>query len=153
MKKEQNFIHYEISNFCKEKYYSKHNSNYWNNKKYLGIGPSAHSYNLCSRQWNISDVNEYISAVNKEKQFYKQETLSNNDKYNEYIITRLRTMWGVDTDLLKNSFDKKYLVHFLNKIDQFIASKHLKNDLSKIKLTNKGILISDKIIEELLFVN
>jgi len=151
--KNNNFIQYEISNFCKENYYSKHNSNYWNNKKYLGIGPSAHSYNLCSRQWNISDINKYIYKINQQEQFYDIEILSDNDKYNDYIITKLRTTWGVNIESLTTLFDKKYVEHFLSKTKKFIASKHIISHFPIIKLSNNGILISDKIIEELLFID
>ncbi|MBT5403417.1 MAG: radical SAM family heme chaperone HemW, partial [Crocinitomicaceae bacterium] len=96
------FEHYEISNFGKRGYYSKHNSNYWLQEKYLGIGPSAHSFNGQSRMWNVRNNNQYIKAIAEEKSFHEQETLTPRDQFNEYILTRLRTKWGINKAELKD---------------------------------------------------
>ena len=97
------FEQYEISNFAKNKMYSKHNTSYWIGKKYLGVGPSAHSFNGTSRRWNISDTEKYIISIQKNSTFYEKEILMKNERYNEYILTRIRTIWGVSTDFIKNN--------------------------------------------------
>ena len=91
---EAGFIHYEISNFSKPGYFSVHNSNYWKQVPYLGLGPSAHSFNGYSRQWNIRNLRKYINSLKTNKQFYEREELDRKQKFNEYILTSLRTMWG-----------------------------------------------------------
>ncbi len=135
--KNNNFIHYEISNFCKEAYYSIHNSNYWKNQPYLGLGPSAHSYNGAARQWNIANTTEYIKALNKGNLSYKEEVLSNTQKYNEYILTSLRTMWGSNLDVIKNTYGLEYFNHCTK-----TAMKYAKQD--KIEIRNSTIYLTDK---------
>ena len=88
------FDHYEISNFCKDEHYSKHNTSYWQNKAYLGIGPSAHSYNLTERFWNIKNNSVYIKSLESETIPAESERLSEQNKFNEYLMTGLRTKWG-----------------------------------------------------------
>jgi len=105
---DKKFVHYEISNFALDGFFSEHNSNYWNNEKYLGIGPSAHSYNLSSRQWNISSLPEYISVIIQGNVPCEQEILTINDKYNDYILTSLRTLWGISLRKVENDFGKLY---------------------------------------------
>jgi len=95
-----NFEHYEISNFCKPGHYSRHNSNYWKGVKYLGIGPSAHSFNQQTRQWNIANNAKYLQALAKLELPAETEVLTEKDRLNEYIMTSLRTSWGLDLDKL-----------------------------------------------------
>lgn len=145
------FIHYEISNFAKEGYYSIHNTNYWKQKKYLGLGPSAHSYNYISRQWNIADNNKYIEGVSKDKPYREKEILDTTMKFNEYILTSLRTMWGTDLAYIENSFGVKYSDYISGKSIKFLDTGSIIKDRYILKLTGKGKFISDYIISELMF--
>src|SRR5664279_3802549 len=101
------FIQYEISNFGKPGYFSIHNSNYWKQVNYIGLGPSAHSFNGYSRQWNIKDVKGYIKAINTGKGFFESEELDIKTRFNEYIMTSLRTMWGIDLEYVEKMFEKE----------------------------------------------
>ena len=147
MMKENDYIHYEISNFCKKNHYSLHNSNYWKQKKYLGIGPSAHSFDSKSRQWNVSNSGEYIISLDKDTIPFEREILTTEDKYNEYIMTGLRTMWGIDLIKIKNDFGLSFY-----KNTNETTSKYIKNNLMQLEneimvLTDKGKLLADAIIE------
>src|SRR5690606_887350 len=90
------FEHYEISNFARNGRYAKHNTNYWKGKHYLGIGPSAHSFNGESRSWNVANNAKYIAALADNTDFQEIENLSKEDQFNEYVMTSIRTMWGLD---------------------------------------------------------
>ncbi len=103
-----NYLQYEISNFCKDNKLSKHNSSYWQGTPYIGVGPSAHSYNGTKREWNISNVKQYIEAIENNLQFSEYEILTTDDCYNEYIMTGLRTHIGCSFDEIKNLFGEKY---------------------------------------------
>jgi len=143
------YEHYEISNFCKPDFHSRHNSNYWKQEKYLGIGPSAHSYDGESRQFNVSNNVAYIKALNEGKLPFEKERLSQRDKINEYIFTTLRTSWGCDLNYLK-----KELAHDLISIQSTYLDQLLKDNLviiaaDKLKLTRKGKLFADKIASDL----
>jgi oxygen-independent coproporphyrinogen III oxidase len=142
------FIHYEISNFGKEGYFSKHNTNYWKQINYLGLGPSAHSFNNYSRQWNKKNVNSYISSVKKNKPFYEGEELSSKTRFNEYIMTSLRTMWGVDLDFVEKMFEKEGHDYVINMAGKFINYGLMKHENHNLVLTNQGKMISDNIISE-----
>ncbi|MBU8893653.1 MAG: radical SAM family heme chaperone HemW [Bacteroidales bacterium] len=146
------FLQYEISNFAKDGSISLHNSNYWMGVKYLGLGPSAHSYNLTSRQWNISNLRAYLDSISNGKVPFKIEKLTENEKYNDFVITSLRTMWGVNTEKLKKDFGDKYEKDFLTKTKNLIEKKLLINSGNQFKLTQKGVFISDNIIQEFLYV-
>jgi oxygen-independent coproporphyrinogen-3 oxidase len=142
------FIQYEISNFGKPGYFSIHNSNYWKQVSYLGLGPSAHSFNGYSRQWNIRDLKGYIKSINAGKSFYESEELNTKTRFNEYIMTSLRTMWGIDLDYVEKMFEKEgydYIVNLAGKFKNYGLMKQEKNSLV---LTNQGKLISDNIISE-----
>ena len=148
MSEEHGFLHYEISNFAKQDYYSVHNSNYWKQVPYLGLGPSAHSFNGYSRQWNVSDVNTYISEIKKGGLSFEKEYLSEKTRYNEYIMTSLRTMWGIDLEKLELMFGKEmhdYVVSVSEKYKQYGMMTKREDHLI---LTNQGIMISDNIISE-----
>ena len=147
------YINYEFCSFGKKGYFSKNNTAYWLRKKYLGIGPSAHSYNGISRSWNISNNNLYVKAVMNDEMYYESEKLSLTDQYNEYIMTGLRTMWGVSIDYLNDNFGVNYKNHFIEKSEKFIDSKHLKMENNIIKTTNEGKFLSDGIASDLFIVN
>lgn len=148
---EQNgFEQYEISNFCKPGHYSKHNSNYWKGAKYLGVGPSAHSYNGETRQWNVANNAKYIKALELGNIPAETELLTENNRLNEYIMTSLRTIWGLELkklDLIANGASKELLPEALRFIDN--GWIHQKN--STLFLTQTGKLYADKIAAELFF--
>lgn len=110
--KEAGFAHYEISNFGKPGLFARHNSNYWLQEHYLGLGPSAHSYNGTSRQWNVKNNNQYINALKNGTDFFEKEELTSEDRYNEYVLTRLRTIWGCDLKEMEEQFGKEMAIHF-----------------------------------------
>jgi len=147
------YINYELSSFCKEGYYSKNNSAYWLRKKYLGIGPSAHSFNGSSRSWNISNNNLYVKALSNNEVYFESEKLTKTDLYNEYVMTGLRTIWGISEDFLENNFGLKYKNHFLEKSKSFIKSGHLKNENKIFKTTIDGMFLADGIASEFFIIN
>ncbi len=148
---EHGFLHYEISNFGKDGFLSLHNTNYWLNVKYLGLGPSAHSYNLTSRQWNISNLKVYMDTIWKGKTPFESENLTLKEKYNDYIITSLRTMWGLNTEKLELNFGSKYKIYFLKNVKKFIDENLCIQNDHQVKLSETGIFVSDHIISELLY--
>ena len=143
---------YEISNFAKSGFRSQHNSAYWKMKPYLGLGPSAHSFDGNSRSWNVSSIKNYNQAVFANEVFTESEMLSTDEKYNEYVMVSLRTMEGVDMDYLQNNFDIKYVQNFELIAKKFINDKLLIIKNKNICLTTKGILISNLIIEDFIVV-
>jgi oxygen-independent coproporphyrinogen-3 oxidase len=149
---EKGFLHYEISNFALDGSISLHNTNYWMGVKYLGLGPSAHSYNLTSRQWNISNLHEYMDAILKGKTPSESENLSETEKYNDFVITSLRTMWGLNTEILKEEYGDKYEKYFFVKTRRMLSEKLLIKSGNNFILTEKGMFISDNIIQELLYI-
>jgi len=150
--KNNGFIQYEISNFSKEGFLSKHNSNYWLKEKYLGLGPSAHSYNGNSRQWNVANNFLYIQSLEKSQLKYEKEILSEINQYNEYIMTSLRTIWGIDLIYIQKNFGKKIHDSIIEESRHYINSEHLINSNHKIILSDKGKLIADKIASDLFTV-
>ena len=147
--RENDFLHYEVSNFCKKDYFSKHNSNYWKGIKYLGLGPSAHSYNKVERQWNISDTQKYIEHLDSNKLLFEKEVLSETDKLNEYIMTSLRTMWGCDLDYIETYFGISEKTRLEKKSVQFIDDKKMINQKNHLILSDEGFLFADGIAAEL----
>ncbi len=144
------FIHYEISNFGKENYFSNHNSNYWKGIEYIGFGPSAHSFDGVSRQWNISNNSLYIKNVNdKDVSYFEDEILSESDQFNEYILTSLRTIWGIDAEVLKNKFSSEITNAFNQKINIYISKEMITLTNNQYVLTSNGKLFADKIASEL----
>jgi oxygen-independent coproporphyrinogen III oxidase len=139
------FEQYEISNFARNQAYSKHNSNYWSGNKYLGLGPSAHSYNGTSRQWNISDLEKYLERINTGKPSFEIEMLSEKDKINDYLITRLRTKWGISLEYLENVYGKDVREKVWQISQNYITSGHLERKGDFLILTPGGIMISDQI--------
>jgi oxygen-independent coproporphyrinogen III oxidase len=141
------FIHYEISNFGKQGYLAVHNSNYWKGHHYLGIGPSAHSYNGASRQWNVRNNNLYLKAVNQGNSYFETEVLNEKDKYNEYVLTRLRTIWGCDLEEMMKLFNSETIDHFKNKVEDFKDFIIRKNQV--YVLNDNGQLQADRIAADL----
>ena len=144
------FVHYEISNFGKPGYFSIHNSNYWKQVNYIGLGPSAHSFNGYSRQWNIRDVKKYIKSVNSGSPVYEREELDKKTRFNEYIMTTLRTMWGIDLEYVERIFDKEGYDYILNTAGKLINYGLMKQENKTLVLTNQGKMISDNIISEIM---
>ena len=150
---ENGFIHYELSNFGKENYFSKNNSAYWLGKKYIGIGPSAHSFNGTSRSWNVSNNSLYLKALAENKLPSETEILSKNDRYNEYIMTGLRTIWGISLDKVEKEFGTDFLEYLLKQSEKFIADDLLYLDEKILKATQKGKFLSDGIASDLFLLN
>ena len=147
------FINYEVCSFAKENFFSKNNSAYWLRKKYIGIGPSAHSFDGKSRSWNISNNKKYIDQIKKGKSFYKKEKLSKVDQYNEYVMTGFRTIWGVSANFIENNFNSKFKNYFTDRIQKHIDQKNIivKNDV--YTTTNEGRFLADGISSDLFLVN
>lgn len=150
---ENGFIHYELSNFGKPDYFSKNNSAYWLGKKYIGIGPSAHSYNGISRSWNIYNNAMYLNAIAENKLPSETEILSKTDQYNEYIMTGLRTIWGVSLERIEAEFGKTYLDYLNKQASKFINDNLLFVENNTLKTTKKGKFLTDGIASELFFLN
>jgi oxygen-independent coproporphyrinogen-3 oxidase len=151
--KENNFIHYELSNFGKENYFSKNNSSYWLGKKYIGIGPSAHSYDGQKRGWNVSNNSVYLKSISEGILPLETEILSKTDRYNEYIMTGLRTMWGVSLQRIEKEFGPTYL-HYLNKqAARYIEDHLLFMDDEILRTTQNGKFLSDGIASDLFLLN
>ncbi|WP_341216067.1 radical SAM family heme chaperone HemW [uncultured Wocania sp.] len=169
---EQGFVHYEISNFGKPNYFSKHNTSYWQGKPYIGIGPSAHSFSKTQRSWNVSNNSKYIQSIQNNKLPNTVETLSVKDQYNEYIMTGLRTIWGVSLYKVETDFGKEYLTHLNKTSEKFIEKKLLvianevrqsvllekiissetpRNDI-RITTTQKGKFLVDGIAADLFMI-
>ena len=146
------FVQYEISNFCKDKVISKHNSSYWKKKKYIGIGPSAHSFNGNSRQWNIKSNSKYILKLKSQQKYYEIEKLSENEKYNEYVLTTLRTMWGINQKYLTKNYNKKINLKFTSLIKKWVESGDVIKENENFKLSKKGMLMADGIASDLFVI-
>ena len=146
------FEQYEISNFAKPGFRSKHNSSYWQQRPYLGIGPSAHSYNQHSRQWNISSVEKYCRYILTGEPYFEKEILSKTDKYNDMVMVALRTMEGIDLKSVEMQFGIKMRNYCVNAAEKFIKRNKLCIIDDFLRLTSEGIMISDSIIVDLMFV-
>ena len=144
----QGYEHYEISNYARNEKYALHNTNYWLGAKYWGLGPSAHSYNGKQRQWNVANVRKYINALKDGIIPAQIENLSLADRYNEYVLTRLRTMWGVDAKEIK-AMGMKYLIHFEKEIEKFLRQNLVQKHGDIYSLTPAGMLFADKITASL----
>ena len=169
----QGFVHYEISNFGKPNYFSKHNTSYWQGKTYLGVGPSAHSFNGKQRSWNVLNNAKYIKAIQQKELPSEVETLSKNDLFNETVMTGLRTIWGVSLVDIEKKFGEIYKTNLLKSAEKFVKQELLviasetkqslvnneittsqvpRNDL-KLKTTQKGKFFADGIAAELFVVD
>jgi oxygen-independent coproporphyrinogen-3 oxidase len=143
---------YEVSNFCLPQQYSKHNSNYWKQEKYLGVGPSAHSYNGINRQYNISNNKRYVEEIGKGITPFTLDELDREDHINEYLLTTLRTKWGVNLNKLKKKHNDDLLERHREYIDDLIEQELAVLDKENLTLTNKGKLFADKIASDLFLV-
>lgn len=146
---EAGYEQYEISNFCMPELYSRHNSNYWKQEKYLGIGPGAHSYNHVSRQYNIANNTHYLKALSKNEVPFTIDNLDQKAKANEYIMTSLRTKWGYDLNQLKAKYDLDLYHTQQSYLHKLIDQKLITLSENVIRLTNTGKLLADKITEDL----
>lgn len=145
---EHGFEHYEISNFSKPGFRSKHNTSYWEGKPYLGIGPSAHSYIGKKRRWNVSSNVRYIQNIQDYTPYFEEEILTVNDLYNEYIMTGLRRIEGVSTLHIQNSFGNDFLNYFLDELKKIDTSFYIKRN-EIVQLTRTGKIMADRIASDL----
>ena len=146
-------LHYELSNFGKENYFSRNNSAYWLGKKYIGIGPSAHSYDGVSRSWNVANNTLYLKAIQKDELPNEAEILTPEDRYNEYIMTGLRTIWGVSLVRIEQEFGTDYLNYLEQQSQKFIADGLLIITDGILKPTLKGKFLTDGIASDLFYLN
>ena len=147
------YCHYEISNFARPGRESRHNSSYWHNVPYLGCGAAAHSYDGVSRQWNVADIALYIRGIKEGAPDYEIEELTESERYNDAVLTRLRTRDGLPLDWFKENFQEKYIKYMLNAAAEHIERGTLtRTSNDSIRLTKKGIFISDAIMRDLIFV-
>lgn len=147
------FEHYEISNFAKNGKYSMHNTSYWKGDKYLGLGPAAHSYDGQNRYFNVPSISKYLNGVKTGKMEYEVENLDVYQRYNEFILTGLRTKWGIDLVDLEAKFGNKYLNYCLPILDKYISSQHVKKEGNTAFLSSAGIFISDSIMSDLMWID
>lgn len=139
------FEQYEISNFAKNGQYAQHNSAYWKQQPYLGLGPSAHSFDGASRQWNIANNAQYIAALQEHKVPYEREVLSLTDAYNEYIMTSLRTIWGADEEYIHTTFGGEFVLHFQTEKAALLEEELVEKRKGKWVLTPNGKLQADHV--------
>ncbi|TGD57673.1 radical SAM family heme chaperone HemW [Flavobacterium humi] len=147
------FVHYELSNFGKENYFSRNNSAYWLGKKYIGIGPSAHSYDGKNRSWNIANNTVYIHSLTEGKLPQETETLTQTDRYNEYVMTGLRTVWGVSLLRIREDFGQKYHDYLLQNAQRYLDAGQLILENGILRTTKKGKFFSDGIASDLFWLN
>ena len=156
------FVHYELSNFGKEGYFSKHNTSYWLGKSYLGVGPSAHSFNGKERSWNIANNTKYITTIQNKNLPIEREVLSLDDRYNEYVMTGLRTIYGVSIEKIKKDFGEEYVSHLKKEAQKFIdqgalvitseVSHSSEIQSQKLYTTHQGKFLCDGIASGLFIV-
>ena len=147
------FGHYELSNFGKPDYFSRNNSSYWLGKKYLGIGPSAHSFDGKSRSWNIANNVLYLKSISADKLPHEVEILTQQDRYNEYVMTGLRTIWGISLERIEKEFGIDYLNYLLKQADKFLLDGLLSIDENVLTATAKGKFLVDGIASDLFLIN
>lgn len=146
------YLPYEISNFSRVGYESKHNSSYWNYVPYLGVGPSAHSFDGTSRRWNVANSRLYIQSLQEGNPYYEMETLDESTRYNEYVMTSLRKSVGIRKEMVRDLFGDSYYAYFRKMTEPFLSDGNLRENQDNIYLSENGIFISDYIIESLLWV-
>jgi oxygen-independent coproporphyrinogen-3 oxidase len=149
--KKMGYVNYEISNFAREDYHSEHNSNYWRSEEYYGFGPSAHSYDKKRRYWNIKDNKKYVEYLKDNVKIFEKETLNKREIINEYILTRIRTIKGVDIKEINRKFKKDFLLDKRETIDLFKEQKMIEGDNLVLKLTDEGKKIADYITEKIMY--
>lgn len=149
---ESGYEHYEISNFAKHGCHSRHNSSYWRDIPYMGIGAAAHSYDGLSRQWNISDLNKYIDEIGKGKVSFEREIIDETTHFNDIITTATRTAEGISLEKIKREFGEKYLNNLMNEAKKHIANGMLEIADNNLRLTKEGVFISDSIMSDLIYI-
>jgi len=147
------FRHYEISNFARNGLYSQHNSSYWLGEKYLGLGPAAHSYDGKNRAWNVASISKYLDGIKQQKPAIETEYLDENTRYNDFVLTGLRTMWGVDLIELDKQFGTRLLEYALSNAKKHIDGGYLLKSDNILTFTRKGIFISDGIMSDLMWID
>lgn len=150
--KEHGYQHYEISNFSLPGFHSRHNSSYWTGKKYLGCGASAHSYNGHSRQWNVASIEKYIQGIEQKKPEYEIEELDLYTRYNDFVITTIRTSWGMPLSKLKFDFGDSLYQYCLRMAQPHLKQGKLEITNHVLRLTESGIFVSDGIMSDMLWV-
>ena len=150
---EAGYQHYEISNFCLSGMHSRHNSSYWTGKKYLGCGPSAHSFNGVSRQWNVASLEGYIKGVEEGVLDYEVEELDLYTRYNDFVLTSIRTAWGMPLSKLRSEFGEDLYRYCMRMAKPHVDQGVLENREGVLRLTRKGIFVSDGIMSDLMWVN
>ena len=150
---EAGYQHYEISNFCLPGLHSRHNSSYWTGKKYLGCGPSAHSFNGVSRQWNVASLDDYLKGVEGGQLDYEVEELDLYTRYNDFVLTSIRTCWGMPLSTLRSDFGEDLYRYCLRMAKPHLDQGVLEKSEDVLKLTRKGIFVSDGIMSDLMWVN
>ncbi|WP_297702971.1 radical SAM family heme chaperone HemW [uncultured Eudoraea sp.] len=148
----EGYVNYEISNFGKKGYFSKNNTAYWQGEKYIGIGPSAHSYNGIKRGWNINNNSKYIKSINQKLLPLEEETLTKTDRYNEYVMTGLRTIWGISLYKIQTEFGNSYYEYLLQQSDKHLKEELLFTDGDKLCVTKKGKFLCDGIASDLFMI-
>ncbi len=146
------YEHYEISNFCKPGRHSRHNSSYWQSIPYLGCGPSAHSFDGESRSWNTSSLTRYVTSVERGMRLHETELPDKTTRYNEFIITGLRTSLGISVDEVELRFGSGFRTYCLEQAEPYLRTEHLSLSGNRLRLTRKGIFVSDGIMSDLLYV-
>ncbi len=149
---EAGYEHYEISNYAKTGKYSQHNSNYWNLTPYLGLGASAHSFDGEVRRYNPASIHKYIEMVKEKGIAYEEEYETEWEKFNEYVMINLRTKWGVDMNTVGDMFEEKYKTHLIIYSKSFIETGVLKECDNVLTLTEKGVMLADYVIRELMYL-
>lgn len=147
------YEHYEISNFCRPGKYSRHNTSYWRGIPYLGCGPSAHSFNGTTREWNVSSIDLYIKGIEGNQRDFETENLDQTTRYNEFIITTIRTVWGTPIEKLKQEFGNELWEYCRKMSAPYLENGKLEIHEGALRLTREGIFISDSIMSDLLWVN
>ena len=145
------YNHYEISNYATPNFESKHNSSYWQGKHYLGLGPSAHSFNQVSRSWNVANNALYIAGIDSNQSVLETEMLTTTQQLNEYIMIALRTSTGIDLAIINQKFGENVLLQLKIKATNWLNSKHIINQNNHLQLTSLGKLFADGIAADLFF--
>lgn len=147
------YEHYEISNFCKPGMYSRHNTSYWQGIPYLGCGPSAHSFNSSTREWNVASLEKYIRSVEEGSRDFETEHLNMTTRYNEYVMTSIRTMWGISLNKVKEEFGNELWQYCIDIATPYIKNGQLEMKNNHLYLTRQGLFVSDGIISDLMFID
>lgn len=146
------FEAYEVSNFAKPGYRSRHNTSYWRQEAYMGLGPSAHSYDLHSRQWNVSSIKDYINALENGTGYFEKEELNQTERFNDYVMVSLRTLEGIDLSYMEQEFGKEFVDYCFATLKSFIENKKVTHQDNRLALTPEGVMISNVILIELMKV-